>query len=174
MPMLVSVPCLDGLLERHAIVLGVDRDAYRNCTYRIVNMHHCLCGSDASELDKLVIAAVYQDLPYWQAAGDAAGRGDASATEYLEETDRAHWDAEIQAMIRHRYSISARCRYGVAVETFRQANWINAICGWRRYALSRYAVGQIMQQLPMTRLDRALRAHFALHVLGYALGARSS
>lgn len=172
--MLVNVPCLDGLLERHAVVLGGDRDAYRICTYRIVNMHHSLGGSDADELDKLVIAAVYQDLPYWQGAGNSGGRGHASASGYLEETDRMHWDAEIQAMIRHRYSLSARHGHGAMVETFRQANWINATCGWRRYALSRYAVGQIMQQLPMTRLDRSLRKHFALHALGHALGARPS
>lgn len=174
MLMLVNVPCLDGLLERHAAVLGSDCDAYRNCTYRIVNLHHSLGGSDASDLDKLVIAAVYQDLPYWQGSEHAVGGGHASVSGYLQETDRMHWDVEITAMIRHRYSVFARYRRGIVVETFRQANWINATCGWRRHVLPRFAVDRIMQQLPMTRLDRALRTRFAVHVLGYALGARPS
>jgi hypothetical protein len=159
--MLVNVPQLDVLLERHAAALGADFTAYRNHTYRIANFH-CLLDAAGSgidvDLDKLAIAAAYHDLGIWTGRSlDYLAPSVALATAYLDEIGRAEWRGEITAMIDNHHKLT-RCRAGVpaSAETFRRADWIDLSLGRLRFGLARCAVADVLQLFPNAGFHRLL------------------
>lgn len=156
--MLVNVPRLDALLERHADALGADFAAYRNHTYRVANFHCLLDVGDATDLDKLAIAAAYHDLGIWTARSfDYLAPSIALAMAYLDEIGKAQWSGEVAAMIDNHHKLT-RCRAGVPVsaETFRRADWIDVSLGRLRFGLARCAVVEVLRLFPNAGFHRLL------------------
>lgn len=168
--MLVNVPCLDALLERHVDALGADFEAYRNHTYRVVNFHSLLVSGEAFELDKVVIAAAYHDIGIWTAGTfDYLPPSLLLATAYLVEIDRAAWSEEIAAMIRNHHKLT-QCRgLPPSVELFRRADWVDVSMGWIRFGLSRHAVAQVMAYFPDAGFHRLLLKLFLLRLMRHPL-----
>ena len=154
--MLVNVPRLDALLERHADALGPDFAAYRNHTYRVANFHLLLdAGGD---LDKLAIAAAYHDLGIWTAGTfDYLAPSVALATAYLAEIGRDEWAGEVAAMIDNHHKFT-RCRGNVpaSAETFRRADWIDVSRGRLRFGLARCEVVDVLALFPNAGFHRLL------------------
>lgn len=154
--MLVNVPRLDALLDRHADALGADFAAYRNHTYRVANFHFLLDA--AGDLDKLAIAAAYHDLGIWTARTfDYLAPSIALATAYLDEIGKAEWGSEVAAMIDNHHKVT-RCRAGVpaSAETFRRADWIDVSLGRLRFGLARCAVVDVLRLFPNAGFHRRL------------------
>ncbi len=63
--LLTEIPTLDELLHAHAAELGPDFAAYRNHTYRVVNLCAALSSHDTGQLQKMAIAAAFHDLGIW-------------------------------------------------------------------------------------------------------------
>ena len=155
--MLVNVPTLDTLLERHAGALGADYTAYRNHTYRVANFH-CLLDTAGVDLDKLAIAAAYHDLGIWTARSfDYLAPSIALATAYLDEIGKAEWGGEVAAMIDNHHKLK-RCGADVppSAETFRRADWIDVSRGHLRFGLARCAVGDVLRLFPNAGFHRLL------------------
>lgn len=155
--MLVNVPCLDALLDRHAEPLGASFSAYRNHAYRVLNFH-CLLSRDPVDLDKLAIAAAYHDLGIWSAGTfDYLPPSIAMANAYLQETGRTDWSDEITAMIDHHHKVTA-CgpRERASVETFRRADWVDVSKGALRFGLQRCVVSSVMTMFPGFGFHRLL------------------
>lgn len=155
--MLVNVPCLDAVLERHAEPLGASFSAYRNHAYRVLNFH-CLLSKGAVDLDKLAIAAAYHDIGIWSAnTFDYLAPSIEMANAYLEETGRQAWSGDIAAMIDHHHKLTPCGPHGHAdVETFRRADWIDVSKGRIRFGLPRSAVSSVMRMFPGHGFHRLL------------------
>ena len=61
---LTSVPTIDEVLHDHASDLGYDFIAYRNHTYRVLNLCAVIVKGRV-ELEKLAVATVFHDLGIW-------------------------------------------------------------------------------------------------------------
>lgn len=156
--MLVNVPRLDALLERHAQALGADFDAYRNHAYRVTNFY-CLLSVEAEpDLDKLAIAVAFHDLGIWTARTfDYLPPSLALASQHLDDIDRRQWQPEIADMIANHHKLTA-CSPGLpaSAETFRRADWVDVSRGVLRYGLSAADVAQVMALFPHRGFHRLL------------------
>jgi hypothetical protein len=63
--LLTTIATLDELLQAHAAQLGADFTAYRNHTYRVVNLGVALSAADPERLEKMASAAAFHDLGIW-------------------------------------------------------------------------------------------------------------
>jgi hypothetical protein len=157
-PMLVNIPLLDDLLDRHAEVLGGDFDAYRNHAYRVVNFYRLLDKNEFEDVDKVAIAAVFHDIGIWTAGTfDYLPPSIAAASEYLREIDRESWHQEIAAMIDHHHKLT-ECAVALphSVELFRRADWIDVSMGWVRFGLPRCIVAPVRAMFPGYGFHRLL------------------
>lgn len=156
--MLVNVPRLDALLERHADALGADFVAYRNHTYRVANFYCLLDADDATDLDKLAVAAACHDLGIWTAHTlDYLAPSVALATAYLAEIGKTEWGVEVAAMVDNHHKLT-RCGGDVppSAETFRRADWIDVSRGRLRFGLARCAVVDVLALFPNAGFHRLL------------------
>lgn len=137
--MLTEIPTLDRILDSYAADLGNDQSAYRNHTYRVVNLCAALSPSAPETLEKFALAAAFHDLGIWtEGTWDYLEPSVAQATAYLAATERAGWIPEISAMIREHHKITRyRGTSGPTVETFRKADWIDVTRGVLSFGLSR-------------------------------------
>ena len=67
--MLTAIALLDRLLDLQAAVLGEDFTAYRNHTYRVVNLSLVQSSKSPEQLEKLAIAAAFHDIGREACAG---------------------------------------------------------------------------------------------------------
>ena len=134
-----EIPTLDRLLAAHAAQIGRDLPAYRNHTYRVVNLCAALSSPEGPTLEKFALAAAFHDLGIWtDGTWDYLEPSVAQATAHLAATDRTAWTEEIAAMIREHHKITPyRGPAGPTVETFRQADWIDVTRGLLRFGLRR-------------------------------------
>lgn len=65
--LLKEIPVLDQILDTHAAELGVDFLAYRNHTYRVVNLCVAFCSGDLAQLEKIATATAFHDMGIWTA-----------------------------------------------------------------------------------------------------------
>lgn len=156
--MLVNLPRLDALLERHADALGADFHAYRHHAYRVANFHCLLCVDEPPDLDKLAIAVAFHDVGIWTAhTFDYLPPSLALASAYLAEIDRGEWEQEIAEMIRNHHKLT-RCPTGLpaSVECFRRADWVDVSRGVLRFGLGDCDVAQVMALFPNAGFHRLL------------------
>jgi hypothetical protein len=137
--LLTEIDTVDRLLSAHAAELGNDLPAYRNHTYRVVNLCVALSSLDPETLEKFALAAVFHDLGIWtDGTWDYLEPSVAQATAHLAATKWAGWIPEISAMIREHHKITPyRGTADPNVETFRKADWIDVTRGVLRFGLSR-------------------------------------
>lgn len=169
--MLVNVPRLDALLERHADALGRDFLAYRNHSYRVANFHYLLDAEGAIDLDKLAVAAAYHDLGIWTAQTfDYLEPSTALATAYLAEIGKSEWTVEVAAMIGNHHKLT-RCRppLPASAETFRRADWVDVSRGRLRFGLERCAVVDVLALFPNAGFHRVLARLTLQHLLRHPL-----
>ena len=65
--LLERIDPLDRVLEKHAVELGRDLTAYRNHTYRVLNLCVALAPCADAALEKVALAAAFHDLGIWSA-----------------------------------------------------------------------------------------------------------
>jgi hypothetical protein len=148
--MLTTIAILDELLEAHAAVLGRDFTAYRNHTYRVVNLCVAQSSTDPEQVKKMAIAAAFHDMGIWtDGTFDYLPRSVRLATNYLVQSSRAEWTPEISAMILEHHKISRyRGDPNWLVEPFRRSDWVDVTYGLITFGLSRSILRDILSAWP--------------------------
>jgi hypothetical protein len=148
--MLTTIAILDELLEAHAAVLGRDFTAYRNHTYRVVNLCVAQSSTDPEQVKKMAIAAAFHDMGIWtDGTFDYLLRSVRLATNYLVQSSRAEWTPEISAMILEHHKISRyRGDPNWLVEPFRRSDWVDVTYGLITFGLSRSILRDILSAWP--------------------------
>jgi hypothetical protein len=146
------------LLEAHAAELGNDLTAYRNHTYRVVNLCAALSSGEPEPLEKMAIAAAFHDLGIWtDGTFDYLQPSIRLADAHLARTGRAEWTPEITAMILEHHKISAyRGHPHWLVEPFRRADWIDVTRGLRTFGLPRSFLHEIFSTWPSAGFHKRL------------------
>jgi hypothetical protein len=94
--MLKEIATLDELLTAHAGALGRDFTAYRNHTYRVVNLCAAQQPVGPEQLERLAIAAAFHDLGIWtDGTFDYLPPSVRLAEVHLARTGRAAWTPEM-------------------------------------------------------------------------------
>jgi hypothetical protein len=161
--MLTAIAILDELLEAHATVLGRDFTAYRNHTYRVVNLCVAQSSTDPGQVNKMAIAAAFHDMGIWtDGTFDYLPPSVRLATNYLVQSNGAQWAAEISAMILEHHKISPyRGDPHWLVEPFRRSDWVDVTRGLVTFGLSRSLLRDIFSAWPSSGFHKKL-AHLEL------------
>lgn len=155
--MLETIATLDELLEAHKAELGKDFTAYRNHTYRVVNLCIALSSSDPGQIQKMAIAAAFHDLGIWtDGTFDYLQPSIRLASAHLAHRGREEWIPEITEMIRQHHKISAwKGHPHWLVEPFRRADWID-VTRLRTFGLPRRLLKEIFAAWPSAGFHKRL------------------
>ena len=156
--MFTDVPALDAVLREYALALARDLTAYRNHTYRVVNLCAAQVAPDADSLEKIAIAAAFHDLGIWtDHTFDYLAPSVKHAKAHLARHGRTDWTVEIAEMICQHHKVSA---YGGAagslVEPFRRADWIDITRGLRAFGVSKALLREVFATWPNAGFHRRL------------------
>ena len=156
-PVLTDVQTLDTVIAAHAEALGRDLVAYRNHSYRVLNL--CLAvGPAEAAVERIAIAAAYHDLGIWtHRTFDYLEPSAGLAAAHLQAESKWAWIPEVTEMIRHHHKLS-RYRPGAhpLVEPFRQADWIDVSRGLFTFGVSRARVRELFVIWPSAGFHRRL------------------
>ena len=153
-----EIETLDEVLASHRTELGKDFTAYRNHTYRVLNLCTALMSDDREHLEKIAIGVAFHDLGIWtQRTFDYLKPSIELARAYLVRSGRAAWDEEIAAIILQHHKISRhRGAPPNLVEPFRQADWVDISRGALRFGLSRETITGIFSRWPNNGFHKKL------------------
>jgi hypothetical protein len=156
--MLTAIGTLDGLLDAHAAAIGGDITAYRNHTYRVMNLCVAQSSNAPAQLEKIAIAAAFHDLGIWtDGTFDYLEPSVALARSYLDQSGRPDWVPEISAMILEHHKITPyRDHADWLVEPFRRSDWVDVTRGALRFGLSRSFVRDVLATWPNAGFHRLL------------------
>ena len=148
--MLTAIPTLDRVLDAHAPVIGRDITAYRNHTYRVMNLCVAQSSHAPEQLEKIAIAAAFHDLGIWtDRTFDYLVPSVALARSYLNQSGRLEWVPEVSAMILEHHKITRyRGHPDWLVEPFRRSDWIDVTKGLLRFGLSSSFVREVLATWP--------------------------
>jgi len=152
-----DLPAVDEILELHRSEIGGDFTAYRNHTYRVVNLCVALSPDRADRLHKVCIAAAFHDMGIWTAGTfDYLSPSVTLAQAHLERIRQPDWADEITAMVLEHHKISTYRGPWTLVEPFRRADWVDVSMGLRSFSLPRPTVDQIRSRWPSAGFHRRL------------------
>jgi len=156
--LLTKIATLDEVLDVHRAALGSDFTAYRNHTYRVLNLCAARSSADPEQLEKMAIAAAFHDMGIWtDGTFDYLEPSVRLASSHLAQSGRAEWMPEITAMIREHHKLS---RYRgdplSLVESFRRADWVDVSRGFITFGLSRSLLREIFAVWPSAGFHKRL------------------
>jgi len=156
--LLTEIATLDELLDAHAAELGGDFTAYRNHTYRVVNLCVALSSSDPEQLQKVAIAAACHDMGIWtDGTFDYLQPSIRLGGAHLVHAGRTEWTSEITGMILEHHKVSPyRGDPHSLVEPFRRADWVDVSRGLITFGLSRRLLGEIFAAWPSAGFHKRL------------------
>ncbi len=156
--LLKQIPIVDQILHAHANELGKDFTAYRNHTYRVVNLCVALRLGDLAHLEKIATAAAFHDLGIWtDRTFDYLQPSVRLACDHLTHSGKPEWSSEITEMILHHHKISRyRGNQDWLVETLRRADWIDVSMGLFTFVLSRKLIREIRSTWPSAGFHQRL------------------
>lgn len=156
--LLTHVRTLDAILHKYASALAGDLTAYRNHTYRVVNLCAVQAAPDAVALEKIAIAAAFHDLGIWtNGTFDYLPPSIGLARAYLAQNEQMAWADEITEMILQHHKVSAYDgNAGPLVETFRRADWIDVTRGLRSFGVPRSVRREVFAHWPNAGFHRRL------------------
>jgi len=156
--LLKEIPTLDRVLETHAAELGSDFTAYKNHTYRVVNLCVAFCSGDLAQLEKIATAAVFHDLGIWtDRTFDYLQPSVSLACDHLTRFGKQEWTSEITEMILEHHKISPyRENQHWLVEQLRRADWVDVSMGLITFGLPRHLIKEILSTWPSAGFHRRL------------------
>jgi len=140
--MITKIATLDTILNAHSEFLGRDFTAYRNHTYRIVNLCAVQISGQQLPIEKLAIAAAFHDMGIWtDGTFDYLAPSVRLAATYLEDDGKADWIEDITDIILNHHKIRRYPdqRDGL-VEVFRKADWADVSLGIVRHGIPKFAI----------------------------------
>jgi HD domain len=131
------------------VAIGGDFAAYRNHTYRVVNLCVALSPATGEDLQKICIAAAFHDMGIWTAGTfDYLSPSVTLAHAHLARIGKSEWAEVITAMILEHHKISTYRGAWTVVDAFRRADWVDVSMGLRSFGLSGTTVDQIRRTWP--------------------------
>ena len=157
-----EIATLDELLQAHAAELGSDFTAYRNHTYRVVNLCVALSSGDSEQLEKIAIAAAFHDMGIWtDGTFDYLQPSIRLASAHLAHSGRAEWTPEITAMILEHHKISAyQGRSTLARRALPPGGLGGRLAGAAHVRAVPEAPGRGLRHVAQRRLSQAARPAF--------------
>lgn len=153
-----TLPLVGEILGARRDVIGADYTAYRNHVYRVV--HLCFSTGDygAEEREKIQIAACFHDIGIWtDATLDYLPPSARAAAEYLEQTGRSAWIAEVSMMIEMHHGIrSCAGAPFPLVEAFRRADIADFSLGMVRMGLPAELIAALKSAFPNSGFHKRL------------------
>jgi hypothetical protein len=156
--LITEIRTLDQVLATYTKQLGADFVAYRNHTYRVVNLCVVLAPTGRDQIEKIAIAAAFHDLGIWtEGTFDYLEPSARLARDYLSCTNQRGWIPELQRMICEHHKLRAsRADNAWLVEPFRKADWIDVSRGALKFGMSPRLVGQILSAWPNAGFHKRL------------------
>jgi hypothetical protein len=156
--LLTEIAILDELLHAQRAALGRDFTAYRNHTYRVVNLCVAQSSGEPERLEKMAIAAAFHDMGIWtDGTFDYLPPSVKLASAYLVQSGRAAWTPEISAMILEHHKISPyRGDPRWLVEPFRRSDWADVSRGLITFGLPRRLLREIFAMWPSAGFHKRL------------------
>jgi hypothetical protein len=156
--LLTEIAILDELLHAHSAALGRDFTAYRNHTYRVVNLCVAQSSGEPEQLEKMAIAVAFHDMGIWtDGTFDYLPPSVKLASAYLVQSGRAAWTPEISAMILEHHKISSyRGDPRWLVEPFRRSDWADVSRGLITFGLPRRLVRETFAMWPSAGFHKRL------------------
>jgi hypothetical protein len=158
--LLTEIHTLDALLGEHAAALGSDYDAYRNHTYRVVNVCAALSSRAPEQLEKMAIAVAFHDLGIWtDHTFDYLQPSMRRARAHLAQTGKTEWADEIEAMILEHHKLrpyQAESDPAWLVEPFRKADWVDVSFGLVAFGLPRRFLRDLFATFPDSGFHKRL------------------
>ncbi|MCP4439428.1 MAG: phosphohydrolase [Aureispira sp.] len=143
----------------HQAEIGKDYERYRNHVYRVFNYAWYLLEYDEDSEEKLAIAAVYHDIGIWtDKTFDYLDPSVHKMRAYLQSIGQENWIDEIRMMIllHHKISSYRGHIYHAIVESFRQADTLDLLFGFKRFGIPKTLIKQINKQFPSLGFRRML------------------
>jgi len=140
-----NLPLLETILNERAEVIGSQFQPYKNHVYRVLNFCFAFHECRGDDEEKLIIAACFHDLGMWPGdVVDYLAPSISLAQEYLAQSGKTEWSAEISEMIElhHKFRAVRDARHPL-VEVFRKGDWVDASLGMRRFGLPRADVREV-------------------------------
>jgi hypothetical protein len=149
---------LDRVLDTYATALSGDFTAYRNHTYRVVNLCAALEPCADASLEKVALAAAFHDLGIWTAhTFDYLLPSIELACSHLECAGHGDWRDTVAGMIREHHKIRPFRGEGAAmIEPFRRADWIDVSLGVLSFGLPRERLREILARWPNAGFHKRL------------------
>lgn len=156
--LLERIATLDAVLDQHADALGGDFAAYRNHTYRVVNLCMALHPAGEPEMEKIALAAAFHDLGIWTAGTfDYLAPSVELACQHLHAAGTDHWQPDIAGMIREHHKLRTyRGTHAALIEPFRRADWIDVSRGVLSFGLPRARLREIFAKWPNAGFHKRL------------------
>lgn len=135
--MIINHKTIEKILTNYKTVIGEDFIIYKNHIYRIFN-YTLLFDDNKNNIEKYAIAAVFHDIGIWVHSFDYLEPSIALAKEYLIKNNKENWVEEISLMIDNHHKISSyKGDFYHTVNTFRKADWIDVVNGFKKFNVSK-------------------------------------
>lgn len=143
-------PRIEALFDAYSDRFGKDQTAYRNHTYRVINLVASQKALSEEELDQVAIAGFFHDAGIWLAGTfDYLEPSSRLACHYLEEEGLQDWAPQVEAMILNHHKVS---RYSTdtqeLAEMFRRADWVDVSLGLLRFGIPTSRIRHIRNAFP--------------------------
>ena len=150
MPIIRSLPLVDGALQPFSPVVGNDFVAYRNHVYRVLNFFMAMRADAAPPPDTAQIAAAFHDLGIWKnRTFDYLAPSIGLAAEFLADRSQVDRLREVTALIQEHHKLRAyRGKFADTVEAFRRADWVDVSLGMLRFGLPSDYIRSVRQAFP--------------------------
>ena len=156
--LLTEIPTLDEVLQAHRSALGDDFTAYRNHTYRVVNLCIALFPAETAQLEKITTAAAFHDLGIWtDRTFDYLQPSVRLASDHLTRSGKEKWTLEISEMILQHHKLSQyRANGDWLVEPLRRADLVDLSMGLITFGLPRRLVKELYATWPSAGFHKRL------------------
>lgn len=152
------IPLLEEILDKWAVDIGNDYQAYRNHVYRVVHFTMALHNSSEEEREKIIIAGCFHDLGIWaNNTVDYLPPSIQLAKKYLKERNLEPWTVEIELMIEMHHKISQYENNAYPlVEAFRRADLVDVSLGAVKWGLPKDYLSKIKRAFPNSGFHKRL------------------
>lgn len=160
MPICLTFPRTEQIIQSFASDLGADLPAYRNHVCRALNYFAALTEPQGPLPEAVLIAAAFHDIGIWtDQTFDYLQPSVRRAKAYLAEHSLTHLEAEVEAVIMEHHQIRRyRARYAANVEAYRQADLVDVSLGLIRFGLPASFIRAVQAAFPNAGFHKRLLA----------------
>lgn len=160
MPICLTFPLAEQIIQSFASDLGADLPAYRNHVCRVLNYFAALTDAQGPLPEAVLIAAAFHDIGIWtDQTFDYLQPSVRRAKAYLAERGLTHLEAEVEAVIVEHHKIRRyRAAHAASVEAYRQADLVDVSLGLIRFGIPASFIRSVQAAFPNAGFHQHLLA----------------